>query len=50
MTNIIENITVTRDGVEYEFGEDAPDSARDRLSEKGDPTNPTIVRDILDSS
>ena len=45
---MISEIKITAAGVEYEFADDAPDDAREQLAAAGNPTNPTVVRDMLD--
>ena len=45
---MIDEIRITKVGVEYDLAESAPDDARQKLSEAGDPTNPTVAESVLD--
>ena len=45
---MIKNIYVRKDGVEYDFSDNAPEDAKEQLSEAGNPTNPTIAKQVLD--
>lgn len=45
---MIQNIYKRKNGVEYQFADDAPDDAREQLSEAGNPTNPSVANDVLD--
>ena len=44
---MISEIRITKTGVEYDFSDEAPDDAREQLSDAGDPTNPTVAREVL---
>ena len=45
---MIDNIHITAGGVEYEFTNEAPDDAREQLSDAGDPSNPTVARGVIE--
>ena len=46
---MIEDVSITRSGVEYTFRDEAPDDARGQLADAGDPTNPTKAEEVLEN-
>ena len=47
---MIANIKITKTGIEYHLNEDAPNDAREQLADAGNPTNPTVAKDVIDTS